>query len=260
MQLVKVKYSKDGSYSGREYTYYSEDDLDIGDIVNVPVRDTTGKAMISAIDVPENEIEKFRDKVKIIPAGSVVKEDDEPLNQMPGFFLPGAEVIKEDKPTIEGKTAIITIEPETNAAVISLTAEVNKLRDYALSRVVTSDLELTPLTNDLTLIAKVKKSITDYKEVYIRPIKNHLDSVSGVFNRLLDVLKEADTVNRSKFTAFKAAQEKRARDIEETNRQAQEIAQKQATLNQGEFTVDTTPIAVPEPVQKVSTLSGTAST
>ena len=73
--IVKVQYHSEttGKVSPREYTYYSADRLNVGDIVTVPVRDTTGKAKVSSIDVPEEEIANFKDKVKIIPAGSVVE-------------------------------------------------------------------------------------------------------------------------------------------------------------------------------------------
>ena len=72
--LIKVQYysSTSGELSSREYTYFSEDRVTIGDILTVPVRDTTGKAKVSAIDVPDSEISAFRDKVKIIPTGSIL--------------------------------------------------------------------------------------------------------------------------------------------------------------------------------------------
>lgn len=70
--IVKVRYFSEQTQelSAREYTYYSVDRLKVGDIVMVPVRDTTGKAQVTAIDVAESEIVAFKDKVKTIPAGS----------------------------------------------------------------------------------------------------------------------------------------------------------------------------------------------
>ena len=70
--LVKVQYLSlsTGEVSPREYTYFSEDRLAVEDIVSVPVKDTITKAKVSAIDVPEGEIVAFKDKVKVIPAGS----------------------------------------------------------------------------------------------------------------------------------------------------------------------------------------------
>ena len=72
--IVKVQYYSEttGFESIREDTYYSVETLKVGDIVMVPVRDTTGKAKVSAIDVPESEIADYKDKVKTIPAGSII--------------------------------------------------------------------------------------------------------------------------------------------------------------------------------------------
>ena len=73
--IVKVQYYSEttGELSPREYIYYSADRLNMGDIVILPVRDTTGKAKVSAIDVPEAEIVAFKDKVKTVPSGAKVE-------------------------------------------------------------------------------------------------------------------------------------------------------------------------------------------
>ena len=53
---------------------------------------------------------------------------------------------------------------------------------------------------------------------------------------------------------------KRQQEVEDVNRQALELARKQAALNGGEFTVDTTPIPVPIAVKNVSTDLGSVGT
>ena len=77
LPLVKVRYYSaiSGIVNDKEYSYYAEDNLLIGDVVMVPVRETITKAMVSAIDVPDSEIAAFRDAVKTIPAGSIVHEE-----------------------------------------------------------------------------------------------------------------------------------------------------------------------------------------
>ena len=74
MQLVKVRYFNEhsGLLGSREYTYYSEEPLKVGDIATVPARDTTSKAKVVSIYVLESEIAGFKDKIKTIPAGSVI--------------------------------------------------------------------------------------------------------------------------------------------------------------------------------------------
>ncbi|MBA7579560.1 hypothetical protein ES708_21431 [subsurface metagenome] len=91
--IVKVQYSE----GSRGFTYYSMDRLQVGDIVWVPVRDTTARGTIIEIDVPASEVEAFKDKVKTIPAGSKVpavrpeqEEMEDGLNSE-GKTLAGAE-------------------------------------------------------------------------------------------------------------------------------------------------------------------------
>jgi len=71
--IVKVKYYSEttGELSGREYSYRVTDEVKVGDHVMVPVRgDSQAKAVITAVDVPEEEIKAFADKVKTIFVGS----------------------------------------------------------------------------------------------------------------------------------------------------------------------------------------------
>ncbi len=84
--LVKVRYYSQttGVVGEREYTYYSEESLSVGTVLMVPTRNTRVKAIVSAIDVPESEIEAFKDSVKSIPAGSNL------VNQ-PNVALPDGE-------------------------------------------------------------------------------------------------------------------------------------------------------------------------
>ena len=67
MDIIKVQYiSKSGECSAREYSYFSAIPLQVGDELMVPVRNGVGAARVSAINVPEEEISAFADKVKII--------------------------------------------------------------------------------------------------------------------------------------------------------------------------------------------------
>lgn len=69
MQIVKVRYLMvDDELSTREYTYYSEDALQVGDIVTVPVRDTTARAKVMSVDVPESELASFLLSLALTPA------------------------------------------------------------------------------------------------------------------------------------------------------------------------------------------------
>lgn len=67
--LIKVKFNKNGEPSGREYTYLSDDKLEIGDVVVIRAADGEKEAQtgtVTSVDVPESEVESFKDKLKSI--------------------------------------------------------------------------------------------------------------------------------------------------------------------------------------------------
>jgi hypothetical protein len=271
MYIVKVKYYSETTkeLSPREYTYYSADTLKIGDIVTVPVRDTTAKAKVSAIDVPESEIAAFKEKVKTISAGAVIKEEQTDTETVEISYTITPEevaVAMENIPSanmsqnVPETAAIIQIKPETNPTIIRLKTELGRIRDLALSRTITKDEDLTPATNDLAIIAKFKKTLEDTKSEYLKPLKAHMDDFNAVFNGIKALLEEADTVTRLKIKQYRDEAIKRAAEAEEINRQKNELARKEAAFSgTGEFTTDTTPVDVPAPVNRVSTEMGTVS-
>lgn len=80
MNLVKLRFLRGGEPQGREYTYISKEMVEVGDIVTVRKPDTLGaeapKGIITMIDVPETEVEDFKDKLKEI-VGKEGLENDE---------------------------------------------------------------------------------------------------------------------------------------------------------------------------------------
>jgi hypothetical protein len=269
MEIVKVKYYSETTktYSDREYSYLSENGLKVGDIVTVPVRDTTGKAMVTAINVPESEVAAFKDQLKVIPAAPPLIQE-EPVMSYEDYL----EALEEDMESSintntydpispDNSIAVINIAPADDLVVCNLREEIVKLSNYATFRVIKCDEDLTPATDDLALIARLKKAIKEKQDEYVKPIKSHLDKVQFVFKDLLACLDDIDKTNREKIAAYRAEQMKRQREAEELNRQAAELARRQAEFSgTGEFTVDTTPVEAPAPVQKVSTNMGTVST
>lgn len=77
MQIIKVQFLKGEIPSGKAYTYFSEDMVSIGDLVLI---NSSAKGIVTKVDIPESEIEAFRDKVKAI-AGKVVEESQEKTNE-----------------------------------------------------------------------------------------------------------------------------------------------------------------------------------
>lgn len=63
MNLIKAKFLKDGEPSGRAYTYISDTAVEVGDIVQLNEK---GKGIVTEINVPEEEVKSFKDKLKTI--------------------------------------------------------------------------------------------------------------------------------------------------------------------------------------------------
>ena len=160
----------------------------------------------------------------------------------------------------DARIASIVIRPQADLAIISLTTEAVKLRSYAQGRVIQIDEDISPATNDLALIANLKKALKEKQDAYVKPIKGHLADVQVVFNELLAILEDANQLNRSKIEAYRNAQKRRQAEADELNRQALELARKQAEFSgTGEHTVDLTPVEAAPVVNKVSTDMGTTS-
>jgi uncharacterized Zn finger protein len=75
MNLIKAKFLRDGEPFGREYTYQANEVLEIGDKVQLNER---GVGIITEINVPESEVESFKDKLKTI-IGKIKLDETEPF-------------------------------------------------------------------------------------------------------------------------------------------------------------------------------------
>lgn len=62
MLLIKARYLKNGKMTGREYTFYSDILVKPGDTVEVG----KAQAVVTKVNVPEESILPFRDKLKKI--------------------------------------------------------------------------------------------------------------------------------------------------------------------------------------------------
>lgn len=69
---IKVKFLKNGEPHGREYTYKATFPVRVGQEVILP---SDGNGIVTEIDVPEKDVESFKDRIKEIE--SVVGESNE---------------------------------------------------------------------------------------------------------------------------------------------------------------------------------------
>lgn len=63
MNLIKARFLKDGEPSGRAYTYISDTPVEVGERVQLNEK---GRGIVTEINVPEEEVESFKDKLKSI--------------------------------------------------------------------------------------------------------------------------------------------------------------------------------------------------
>jgi len=79
MNLVKLRFLRDGKPQGREYTYISKVKVEVGDIVVVRKQDSpraeAPKGVITMVDVPESAVEEFKDRLKEIIGKAEEKQE-----------------------------------------------------------------------------------------------------------------------------------------------------------------------------------------
>lgn len=74
--IVKVRYLNEFmEFSGREYTYFADQDLAVGDIVKVPTKFGTSTAKVSQINVSEKEVAPIASLMRTIPEQEITREN-----------------------------------------------------------------------------------------------------------------------------------------------------------------------------------------
>lgn len=67
--IIGVKYEDKfipRTFGGKSYSYFTEIQLSVGDIVKAPTKDGTSIARVSRVNVPENEIQEIKPYMKTI--------------------------------------------------------------------------------------------------------------------------------------------------------------------------------------------------
>lgn len=71
--IIKVKFLKGRQAVGRDYTYFTPEPVEVGDIVDIDTDRGVAKGMVTFVDVPEAEIAPFKDRAKTIIGKSKAK-------------------------------------------------------------------------------------------------------------------------------------------------------------------------------------------
>ncbi len=264
--IVKVKYfsDTDGPLSDREYSYFSEIPLALYDKVMVPVRGRDQKAIVTAINVLEEEIEEFRDKVKTIPSGSrivglaaaaetagagvTVAEVDGTLASVEQGTLSDEEearIMAEGEP----EAGIISYNYDSDLAVKSLVEEANRFLEYARSRVVNDPGSEKKASEDLNLIRNTKKAIGAKRKEYLDPVNAKAAEIRGFFKQLEDPIEEADELTSGQMLSYSAEVTRQREEAERLQAESLQLAKDQENLS-GEHTVSLAEIPKPEEAKK----------
>jgi hypothetical protein len=248
--IVKVKYYSEttGELSGREYSYRVTDEVKVGDHVMVPVRGgSQAKAVITAIDVPEEEIKAFADKVKTIFVGSepeVKAEEKGVIEEELGadtIISDELETLRLDTGITDPPCYMVSLPPAEDSKVQALKSEAESLKAWAVKAVIGSNDDLPPATNDLSLIANLKKSLNERKAVYIKPAKDHIATINAAFQAIMTPLEDADKILRTKILAYREEQRRREAAAARLEKMKAEAAELEA-----ELTGSPPPVASPE--------------
>jgi len=132
-------------------------------------------------------------------------------------------------------TALLRIDPRQDAIVIGFYDEAKKLLDYANARVIVSLDDAKLATDDLSMIAKLKKAMESKRKDYLQPFQDHVKEVNEIYKTLMQPIETADMVTRSKVLSFQREQAELKAKQEEINRLRMEAATKEAELNNGEI-------------------------
>jgi len=132
-------------------------------------------------------------------------------------------------------TALVNINPQADSQVVAFYTEALGLQKYAEARVIKTAEDLKPATNDLSIIAKVKKGMEERRKEYLKPLQDHVKAINTTFVTLMAPIEIADKLTRDKILAFHAEQERIRKEQEEINRKRMEAAEAEMRLK-GELT------------------------
>lgn len=143
-------------------------------------------------------------------------------------------------------TAVIAINPQTDFQFIEYQKQAKEILAHAKTEVVTNDAEQRSATNDLGLVSMLRKGIEEHRQLYVKPLNEHVKAVNTAFKTLTEPIEEADKTLRDVIGKYRAEVDRKRHEAEAINLAKEELARREAALNQGVITIDTTPVNVPD--------------
>lgn len=146
---------------------------------------------------------------------------------------------------IDNVSILTLTKPEERPEIITFYTQAVQLREYAEKRIILTNDDLAPATNDLAIISRVSKGMESCRKEYLAPFQAHVKETNEAFKKLMEPIERADTITRFKMTTFINEQNRKRAEAEKIEAEKLELAKREAALNDGAFTVDLTPIAKP---------------
>jgi hypothetical protein len=155
--------------------------------------------------------------------------------------------------------SLVTVDPKVNPEIMVFYNQAVQLKEYAMSRVIATNDDLKPCTDDLSIISKVKKAMEEKRKEYLKPFQDHVKETNDAYKMLMSPVEEADKITRDKMTSFINEQTRKRKEADAIEAEKLSLAKREAELKGGEITVDLTPIEKPAAApSKVTTDMGSA--
>ena len=261
--LVKLEGKEPGTYTDREYSYFTEEPLEVGDTIIAPVKAGSRMAIVTKIDVEEKVIEAYRDSVKTILAGSKVDIADtpppEPDVTMPPDLVAEPTTLKQE-PTPARPVVIFTRRPENDLSIDRLARQVERACTIAEHRTIVDKDSLISADQDLHAIVGIRKALEIHRKDFTGPLNAEIKGINDYFKTMLEPIDRAETSTRQLIIKYNQDLERRRLEIDRIEAEKLRLARAEEEAT-GEHTVDLTPIPKPvEPVRRIVSELGSTTT
>lgn len=160
------------------------------------------------------------------------------------------------QPALVAETSL-ALRPGEDLEVHGYYEEASRLLEYAEARVIATVEDLKPVTDDLSLIAKLKKAMEAKKKEYLDPPRAQIEAIRATYDYLMLPVLTAGKITGDKMLAFNKEQERIRLEQVEINQLRFGAAQKEMELT-GELSESVGLVEVIPEVKRVSTDMGTA--
>ncbi len=133
-----------------------------------------------------------------------------------------------------------------------------RLLDFAHCRVISTIEDNKAASDDLVIIADLKKKMEAAKKGYLDPPNEQIRAIRETYDLLMAPVLEAEKLTKDKMLAYNAEQERIRKETEDINRKRIEAAEQEMKLT-GELSESVNLVAEVQPApKKVSTMLGTS--